>query len=104
MIIVTWRVSTAPEGAKQGLEWGNKVMAGQKKAGLAPSKWWILRPRSGDFSRFTMAAQFASLAEFEAHEAKRDADSGFQAMIKEREEADWYAGVEVIIAEVVEEG
>ena len=104
MFIVTFRINTAPDGMRKGLEWAKNVMATMKKAGLAPSKWWILRPRSGDASRYSIAVQYASLAEFETHVAKRDADSGWQAMIKEREEADWFAGSEIVIAEVVEEG
>ena len=79
-------------------------MATMTKAGIAPSKWWILRPRSGEITRFTLAAQFASMAEFEEHIAKRDGNSSFQALSRERMEAGWTTGIEIIFAEVIEEG
>jgi hypothetical protein len=104
MIIATWRISTAPDRVREGLEWAKSAMANMKKAGHAPSKWWILRPRTGDTNRFSIAAQFASWAELETQMEKRDADSGFQNLIKERQKTDWYAGIEITINEVFEEG
>ena len=57
--------------------------------------------RYGD--RFSVASQFASFAEYEKYLEKRDADSKYQAHLKEMGDSDWYVGVETIIAQVVEE-
>ena len=104
MIIVTWRFTTTPGGWNKGLEFAKRVMASQKKGGFIPPKWWILRPRTGDNSRFSVVGEFASYAEFEKYAEKRDSDSGYQAQIKEMGESDWFTGVETTINQVIEEG
>ena len=105
MIIANWRVSIAPGKLNKGLAWAKKTMEYQKKEGILPPKWWILRPRTGDTStRFSMVGEFASFEEFEKHEEKRNAGPEFQALQKEMWESGWYGGVEIIISQVVEEG
>ena len=102
MIIVTWRMSTAPDKVWEGLEWAKKVNTISNKWGSA-LKVWLLRSRTGTFNSFTMAAQFASMAEYEASSEKRSTDSGFKALAKERQESDWFVDVETTINEVIEE-
>jgi hypothetical protein len=80
------------------------MLARSKKTGLTGSKWWILRPRTGDANRFSIAAEYASMAEFEETSAKRRADSEWKAMADELIGADWYAGIDIRISEVVDEG
>ena len=57
MIIVTWRFSTTPDGVGKGLEWAKKMSANAKKRGYGALKWWLLRPRTGDASRFSMVLE-----------------------------------------------
>ena len=102
MIIVSWQNRTAPDKAGEGIEWVKKVIAKSKNWG-ASSKAWILRPRTGSFNRFTLAVQFASLAEYEESTARRNADPGFQALLKERQESDWFVDLETTINEVIVE-
>lgn len=102
MIIVAYRWETAIGKTEAGLEWSKKTGAYAKKAGLLPPKYWTLRPITGDIHKFTIAEQYASMAEYEETRAKRAADSGFQALVKEQ--SDWLAGLELIISEVVDEG
>jgi hypothetical protein len=104
MIIVTNRFDVVPGKTTTGLEWAKRLIANSRKAGFTPPKGgWLLRRRTGDLNGFTLAGQYDSMAEYEEIVAKRVANSENQALFKEMQESDWYAGTESQIAEVVEE-
>ena len=103
MVIVTWRFTTTPGQISKGLEWASGNTEIQEKEGFLPQKKWLLRPRTGDVNRFSAAAQFASIKEYGEWMAKAGANSAWQDRVRGLAEADWYAGTEVTISEVVEE-
>ena len=90
----------APGKTRQAVEWGSKVVAYFKKAGLPQVS--ILRPITGETSDVVFMVQWPSMSEFEEAYRKRRADSDWQTMVKELIESDWNLGTERIIYDVVE--
>ena len=70
------------------------------KSGLAPSKWRILRPRSGDTDRFLMVAEFASMAEFE-EKAPNLKGGVFEALKKEMVTGGWLVGTDRAFSQIL---
>ena len=88
-----WKI--VPGNTEAALEWVHRLIANGKKAGLTPSLGGsILWPITGETDWIGAAGRFASMAEYEETLGKRRADSGFMALVKELNEADWYLGVE----------
>ena len=101
MIDVVYGFKVAPGKRAQAKEWAGKLIAYAKKAGLSGTLFF-LRPRTGEINEIAFVFRHSSMAEYEEAVSKRVADSGFLALVKERDESGWSLGYAIRIYEVVE--
>jgi hypothetical protein len=83
-------------------EWATKLLAHDKKEGLAPKETVMLRPMIGESGSVIFSAPHASMAELEEAIKKRHANSEWMKLIKKGTEADWYLETTSQVFEVFE--
>ena len=90
-----------PGKTQQAMEWGRKIVGYYKKA--SSPRLSLLRPTTGGIiSEIVFIAEWSSMSEMEEEFRRREADSDWQAIMKQLGKADWVVGATRTMYEVAE--
>lgn len=101
MIIVSTRFDIMPGKYQEAQQWTEKIWKIIERVGGLGLKTWIITGRTGQVNRITLAAQFASMGDFEEVLDKLGEDAALPAL--RAEQSNWCTGVERSVGKVIKE-